>query len=450
MGTQEAIYEAKAAVQAGAAVEDAAYEHGIKPAVLRAYFPVDDNVAELAEAVQVRPKSLSQPRPEDVKYCPHGVAYVDEPWSQCHICQASMRVIGLLPATAEEYAEAREILDHERAEAAVDNRYDELYLTRSALADMPRGEPLIDGILDRHTLFVVSGRDQTYKSFLVLGWLCALATGQPWLGREAEQTKVLYVVGEGAYGLDARISAWESAWHGTVSDKWLHVRRAPVNLFTHAAAFADLLARIQIEGYGVVVFDTLQRMASGADQNSARDAGVIIESLDRVRQATGGAAGVVAHTDKGDSDTRGSSAFEDDADTVWRVRCDEDDQIVRATLAKRKDGPDGLTLELIPRLVDGTGSLVLSSARGLPPSAQPKRSVEVMQTLSGSSVGVHGMSASSIADALGLKGKGSVHKALSWLIDKQYVQIQERGRWPTYKITETGSSTLKGIGANHD
>jgi hypothetical protein len=57
----------------------------------------------------------------------------------------------------------------------IDERYDDLYLPRSALAALPRGEPLIDGILDRHTLFVVAGRDHTYKK--LPGDLLAVLTG---------------------------------------------------------------------------------------------------------------------------------------------------------------------------------------------------------------------------------------------------------------------------------
>ena len=61
--------------------------------------------------------------------------------------------------------------------------FDELFITRSGLIDLPRGVPLITDVVDRHTIFVVAGRDQTYKSFLVLDWLCCLATGTSWMGR---------------------------------------------------------------------------------------------------------------------------------------------------------------------------------------------------------------------------------------------------------------------------
>jgi hypothetical protein len=325
------------------------------------------------------------------------------------------------------------------------DRYDDLYLPRSALANLPRGEPLIDGVLDRHTIFVIAGRDQTYKSFLAIDWLACMATGKAWMGHETERTKSLLVLGEGAWGLDSRFSAWEYAWGEKIEDDWLHVRRAPVNLFKQAAAFADLLARIREERYGVVVFDTLQRNAAGADQNSARDAGTIIESLDAVRQTTGGAAGFVAHTDKGDNDTRGSSAFEDDADIVWRTKRDEDEQTITVKLAKRKDGPDGLTFELRPKPVEGTGSLILHDARGFAPALDktPTLALPVLRILGSRAAPVKGLSATPLMQALELSSRSQLYKALEWLLDKEWIDKIEVGQYPTYLITDEGKATLR-------
>lgn len=177
---------------------------------------------------------------------------------------------------------------------------------------------------------------------------------------------MLYVVGEGAWGLHARVRAWEAAWRQTVPDDRFRVRRAPVNLFRpQDAAFADLLARIRAEGYGVVIFDTLQRMSTGADLNGARDAGVIIDALDQARRATGnGSVGIVGHTGKADLDTRGSSALEDDMDIVWRTKRPEGSDELTLELAKRKDGPDGAAA---PAAREVGARQRLTGARGRPP-----------------------------------------------------------------------------------
>jgi hypothetical protein len=325
----------------------------------------------------------------------------------------------------------------------VGGKYDELYLDALNLHLLPEPEPLIEDVLDGASVFAVRGRDGVYKSFFVLSWLCSLASGRPWLNHTTRRTKTLYVVGEGVYGLASRVAAWQTAWGHNLDPGWLHIRREPINLFKQAEAFADLLERIEREQYGVVIFDTLQRMSAGADTNHARDASVIIGGLDSIRKRLdGGSVGVVAHSGKSDVDIRGSSAFEDDVDLVWHLKRDDDSEQIFAEMTKRKDGPLPRPLELRPRTVEGTGSLVLESARGLPPSTEPRGSVTVLKILAGSAVPAEGLGATAIKNGLGLAGNSSVHNILSWLMDKQYVQMVQVGRWPTYKITEVGMSRL--------
>jgi len=328
-------------------------------------------------------------------------------------------------------------------------RFDDLYLARSKLDDLPRGEPLISGVIDRHALLVVAGRDDTFKSFLVLDWLCCLATGKDWLlgCQTPERQRVLYVVGEGAWGLGARIRAWEAAYSRKVDDAWLTVRRAPVNLFRQGEDLTDLLARIKAERYAVVVLDTLQRMSAGADLNLPRDATLVIESLDAIRQATpSGSVGYVAHTGKSDLDVRGASVLEDDADIVWRLKRDEGDSDVTAELAKRKDGPSGLLVKLRARSVQGAGSLVLEPAHGFSMlGTPPKQAFPALRELARRTA-EDGLTLSALAQALGLQGKGSVSAAVDWLLTSGFVQKIASGRYPLYTASEAGRVRLAKLG----
>jgi hypothetical protein len=333
--------------------------------------------------------------------------------------------------------EAKRIYD---AEQGRDVDFGDLYLMRPDLADMRRGEPLIDGVLDRHTLAVLAGRDQSYKSFLMLAWLLCLATGTPWEGHEVERTQVLYVVGEGAWGLDARISAWEQHHGIEVPHTWFTVRRAPVNLFRGGADLDDLLRRLAhaTHGIGLVAFDTLRRCSAGANLNLEADAGIVITNLDRIRDATdNGSVAYVAHTDKGDNDTRGSGALEDDADIVWRAKQDDETGAVRFRLAKRKDGPDGLTHTLRPRTV--ADSLVLDEQLPGLTEAVPKQVHPIVQLL-GTPVFEDGASVTALAQALGLSGYGSVTSALNWLIKEGRATKAKSGRTAIYTL-KTGAET---------
>jgi predicted transcriptional regulator len=318
--------------------------------------------------------------------------------------------------------------------------FDHLYLTRPGLADLPQPQPLIDGVLDEHTLFALTGRDRSYKSFIVLDWLACLATGRKWLDHEARQTRVLYVVGEGAYGLDERLRAWETAWSTPIPGEWFHVRKAPVNLFKRAADCAELYERIAREQYGVIVFDTLQRMASGAETNSAKDASVIVSTMAELRGANNTAAiGIVAHTGKTDEDVRGSSAFEDDLDLIWRVRRDEDEQKIVAQLAKRKDGPEGLAVELRPDPVKGTGSIVLVPARGINPRP-PEHHLPLLRALA--KAGPGGESKTTLQQLLGLSVR-KLYAAAEYLEQQSLIERTASGQRRFWRITPSGLSAIE-------
>jgi hypothetical protein len=231
-------------------------------------------------------------------------------------------------------------------------------LTRSGLGKLPEPEPLITDTIERRTVVEVYGSFGTLKSFVLLDWAASIATGRPWMGREVQRGPVLYVAAEGAYGLHRRLSAWEYGWGRDIDDDGLVVLPEPVNLLD-AQAVAELAAAAR--GRLLVVVDTLARCMVGGDENSARDMGIAVESLYRLRDATdGGTVVVVHHTGKDKVTSRGSVALEAGADIVYRT--EGDSRLMRMTRTKRKDGPEEDTLQL--RLSQVLDSGVVVSAVG--------------------------------------------------------------------------------------
>lgn len=230
------------------------------------------------------------------------------------------------------------------AEKAASTNFEDQYLTRSGLLNLPAPEALIDKILPRHAYAILRGRDHSFKSFVAIDWALCLATGKPWQGHHTQPTSVLYIAGEGAHGIAKRIDAWEYAWGHNVPDDMFTLRRTALNLHQPGPAFDDLLERVRSDEYGLIVIDTLRRVSGAADGNSS-EMGLVVDNIDRLKQATdNGTVLTVAHTDKGDHDTRGYSGIEDDADVVWAAK--RDDMFLTLELTKMKDGPDGRTLAL--------------------------------------------------------------------------------------------------------
>ncbi|MCU1592169.1 MAG: DnaB domain protein helicase domain protein [Frankiales bacterium] len=211
-------------------------------------------------------------------------------------------------------------------------------LRRDQLKSLPRPAPLIDGTLDQRTVALLSGRSSTGKSFVAIDWGCCIATGKSWQGRPIRAAgPVLYVAAEGAFGLDQRLSAWEQAWHHE-ADLFVTLPE-PVNLFT-GVGFGQLLdvVRDGLEGrpWQLVVFDTWARSTVGGQENNNSDSTTAFGRIDQVRQL-GPTCLVIAHTDGSDSKTRGATALEDNADTVYRIKGDSG--LLELDRTKRKDGP---------------------------------------------------------------------------------------------------------------
>jgi len=251
-------------------------------------------------------------------------------------------------------------------------------LTRSDLRNLPEPEPLIDNVLDQGTTGLLYGKWGTLKSFIALDWAASVATGREWQGRGTVKRRVLYVAAEGAFGLKARVDAWEQGWHTQIAaDGELEILPRPLNL-TNAAEVRNLAALIRWGGYSFIVFDTVARCMVGGDENSAKDCGLVVDSLNRLRECTPDGRGVVMgvhHSGKDAKTLRGSSAFEGGVDTVYFAS--RDGAVVTLEREKRKDGPELDHHELRLDLIDGTESGVISVHRGVD---KPARADKLLST----------------------------------------------------------------------
>jgi hypothetical protein len=230
-------------------------------------------------------------------------------------------------------------------------------LTRVQLATLPQPEPLIEGTIDRRNVVVLAGRSGTAKTFIGLDWACSVATAKSWQGRKVlDPGPVLVIAAEGAYTFDNRVTAWESAWSRQVTD--LYVLPFAINLFS-GERFDELQEHVRTARYRLVIIDTWARSTVGGRENDNSDSTIAFERLDALRHLDVCVV-VIAHTDKGDNSTRGASALEDNADTVYRMKSDEGQLTLART--KRKNGPceDELHLQLKPFL----DSVVIESATG--------------------------------------------------------------------------------------
>jgi putative DNA primase/helicase len=234
-------------------------------------------------------------------------------------------------------------------------------LTDDDLAALPPLQWRIKGVLPSHGTAAVFGASGSGKSFLVLDMLQSLASGTEWFGRKVKQCAVTYIALEGEAGLAGRRAAYRIR-HGSTSS-CIRYMVQPFSLLEDGD-IQDLAKAVQSAGTGgVVVLDTLNRAAPGADENDSKSMGLIIAAAKELQTLIGGLVILVHHTGKDASKgLRGHSSLHGALDAAIEVRRDGDRR--EWLIAKAKDGEDGQSypfkLEVVEIGTDEDGDTVTS------------------------------------------------------------------------------------------
>lgn len=158
-------------------------------------------------------------------------------------------------------------------------------------------EWLIDGMLPKGAVILLSGREGSMKSWVVMRLAHAVAEGHPWLGRACQHGPVLYLDGEMppallqkrlrlGIGGSQHLHIWSWADQGTF----------PVHLEgSHLIEAA--------RSHSLIVVDTLRRFMSGFQENSADDMAKVSQMLRELTRY--GATVLVLHHAPKDVEKRG-------------------------------------------------------------------------------------------------------------------------------------------------
>lgn len=310
-----------------------------------------------------------------------------------------------------------------------------------AVLDIPKPPALVDDLLDLHSLAILYGPSGSGKSFVALDIALRVATGLPWhFGKHTRQGRVLYVVAEGSGDIGARVGAWLDQFHvlPPISDASFLVM--PVNLFVDAEV--DALEGIIAAGdYVLVVIDTLARSMNGGDENSAKDAALVVAAADRLRNASGACVLLVHHSGYDATHARGSTAFRGACDTELEVKKSDDLVILRA--AKQKSRADGgkTYLKLEARtLEDGSDSLVVMEAHGSRETVG-NRARDALQALEDTDDAA-GATATQWMLASGASDWGNFAKVRTDLVTRGLVDNIGTGRMSRYRISDSGRALL--------
>lgn len=229
-------------------------------------------------------------------------------------------------------------------------------LTIDELLDVEPPQWRIDGVFPTHGSSTLYGAFETFKTFVALDMMLALASGRDWQGRAAKPCSVLYIAGEGQTGLGMRVSGWMAAHGLTSADMRFRGLPEAVALPTTGDQ-DDLLRAIDRMEHPpeVIVLDTITRMTGGGSLNDEKDAQAYVRGMDRIRVATGAHMFNVGHSGKDkEKGILGSIVLPAAMETIICVeRSGDSITLINSNpKGKQKEGPNFEDIRLAKRTVE--------------------------------------------------------------------------------------------------
>ena len=203
---------------------------------------------------------------------------------------------------------------------------------------------LIKGFIEKGGMGMIYGDSGSGKSLFVLDWAFCLATNRNWHGfKVKEESKVLYIAGEGGRGFKMRLTALQQKYNSRITGN-LAFSKQSFNFLDEKSALRIIDdVENEIIKPSLIVIDTLNRNIIG-DENKADDMGKFFATIEILVKNYNCAVLVVHHSgisDKGRS--RGSSATPAGMDFVFYISKTNDfETSIACTKMKDADKPPPL------------------------------------------------------------------------------------------------------------
>ena len=217
------------------------------------------------------------------------------------------------------------------------------YLTRAtSFLGQPAPLPwVIKGWLPAYGTCMIYGESGVGKTFVALDMACSIASAMMWQGIKTKPGIVVYLAGEGNYGMRQRIAAW-CAKHGITQLDNLLISNKAIDLDSPGAAARIIAAVREMTGETVVlvIIDTLNNHMSG-DENSAKDTRAMINACNIVSTALGATSMLVhhlGHSSEAKQRARGSSAWRGALDASILVSGETNE--IKISCTKMKDATE--------------------------------------------------------------------------------------------------------------
>jgi hypothetical protein len=197
------------------------------------------------------------------------------------------------------------------------------FFTEDEIARRPPPGWIIDSLLMERGFGVLYGQPAVGKTFLALAWGHHITRGLRWADRAVQRGAVIYVAAEGVAGLSPRVRALETYGGACASKDRIRFLGRPVTLTPDSVdpdGVWPFIRAVQQQKLSptLVIIDTLGRCLHG-DENSSRDMGLLIRSVDTIRRELECGVLLLHHPGKRGESERGHGSLRGAADTMLEV-----------------------------------------------------------------------------------------------------------------------------------
>lgn len=226
----------------------------------------------------------------------------------------------------------------------------------------------VGDIIPQHGMSVIFGKPKSGKSFVAIDMACCIATGTPYHGHSVKPGKVVYIAGEGRYGIRARFASW-AEYNGADPMENVLLSSGPTMINPNGvAAIIPVIRQASGGAPAMIVIDTLKRNFHG-DENTQKDMQAFVAGCDRIREFFPDTAIVIVHHSGHGNEDRamGSINLLASVDAEHRVTRAANGNInLDCTAMKDAAEPDAMAFELVT-----VGASLVPVHAGTPKKTKP-------------------------------------------------------------------------------
>ena len=218
---------------------------------------------------------------------------------------------------------------------------------------------LIKKWVQKEGLCMVHGPSGCGKTFVVIDWMCRIASNiSNWGDSTVADGVVIYLAGEGHQGLRGRFEAWSRTFYGgNTAGINIFVSKEGCDLNTPVGYQRARDAILSTKQQPVcIVIDTLHRFLMG-DENSAQDAKTMLDACAALQNEFKSTVILIHHTgvnEDAQHRARGSSAWKGALETEISVKQNKDKTIeIISRKAKDSEPPKPKLFNLMSVVLDG-------------------------------------------------------------------------------------------------